>query len=167
MTTKPPLADVLRALGPGPVSSRTEPSETRRHIRENFVAITEARERGVSWPVIAKAMADAGVRSPGGGDLDWRTLKGLYHAERYSQGQRAKSRARAKPARTRQAELQEAAAAPLPTEIPPEPQPAAPAAQATATAGSGWMDRLAQIERQRAEEEDDRPKVQHRPGMRG
>jgi hypothetical protein len=94
MAERASLAEVLGALQRDAAPGRTEPSELRRCIRDNFDAITAARGRGVSWGAIAKAMGEAGVRAPDGTEVGWRALKSLFHAERYAREEKRKPRRR-------------------------------------------------------------------------
>lgn len=86
------LADMLGALKPDHGPARTEPSEVRRHVRENFDAILAARARGVAWQAIAQTMGEAGIRAGDGSELGWRALKSIFHAERYARGSKPKRR---------------------------------------------------------------------------
>lgn len=122
------LADMLGALKADPGPARTEPSEVRRHVRENFDAITAARSRGVAWQAIAQTMGEAGIRTPDGAEVGWRALKSLFHAERYARGVKPKRRPTRKasapsapPAPAEKAEvtpIAQAPAAPPPPALP-------------------------------------------------
>lgn len=123
------LADMLGALKPDPSPARTEPSEVRRHVRENFDAITAARGRGVAWQAIAQTMGEAGIRAADGAEVGWRALKSLFHAERYARGGKPKRRPARKavdvappppPSPTVKAELSPVAQIPV---GPPPPTP--------------------------------------------
>jgi hypothetical protein len=124
------LADMLGALKPNHGPARTEPSEVRRQIRENFDAITAARARGVAWQAIALTMGEAGVRAADGAEIGWRALKSLFHAERYGRGAKPKRRSTRKavapaspPALAAKAELPQAVQIPAEPRRPGPPQP--------------------------------------------
>jgi hypothetical protein len=117
------LADLL-AGAEGGRKPRVEPSELRRHIRDNFATIEEARGREVPWRTIAGAMAELGVKAPDGGTPAWQTVKAMFYAERAARGGKPKRKAkRAAPAR------RATPASPKPTAPPaePVPEPARPA----------------------------------------
>jgi hypothetical protein len=100
MTKKEPrplLDDLLGAIEPHANRGAAAPSEARLYIRGNFDAIATARDRGVAWPQIAGALEQAGVTAADGSPLEWRTVAGLFHAERYSRGGQ-KQRRKPKPA---------------------------------------------------------------------
>ena len=119
------MTDPYERLQPRTGTARTGPSAARLHIREHFAGITAARARGVSWQQIAAAMAGAGVRGADGGELGWRRVKGLYHAERYSRPD-GKRKRRPKPAKPKAAAAHAAppSPAPEPPPAPPGPGPA-------------------------------------------
>ena len=100
-------------------------SETRRHIREHFDAITAARGRQVTWPQITATMTGLGIRASDGSVLDWRLVKSFYHAERYARGGKPKRR---KP---------KTAAAPLVAPPAPAPEPTTTGAPATTSRWQG------------------------------
>ena len=58
----------------------------------HFEAIAEARSRRVTWQQIAKALAEGASSNEEGREVGWTSLKNLYHAERYTRGERGKRR---------------------------------------------------------------------------
>ncbi len=86
------LADQLRALHPHSERGAAEPSEARKYVRDHFDVIAAARERQLTWPQITQVLVDNGVKAADGAELEWRTLKSLFHAERYVKGGRRKRR---------------------------------------------------------------------------
>jgi hypothetical protein len=90
--TKPVLEDLLGAIQPHTNRGAAEPSEARLYIREHFNTLVAARGRGISWPQIADVLAQAGLTAADGSRLEWRTVNSLFHAERYSRGEKRKRR---------------------------------------------------------------------------
>jgi hypothetical protein len=92
------LADVLGAMKPHIGLGAAEPSEARQYLRDNFDTISTARDRGRTWLQITRAIVESsGVRAADGSALEWRVLKSLFHAERYSRGVKRKHRPKRPP----------------------------------------------------------------------
>jgi hypothetical protein len=92
------LAHVLGAKEPYIGLGSAEPSDARQYLRDNFDTISAARDRGLTWPQITRAIVESsGVRAADGSALEWRVLKSLFHAERYSRGVKRKHRPKRPP----------------------------------------------------------------------
>lgn len=161
MGTERPLAERIAGLKRGATGHDLSPA--RRRIRDTFRVIRAARDRGVTWQQITDEL-NAEIAAAGeGGPVTVGMVRALYSAERKlrEKGKPEKAAAKGSPPA-----LPEPASAA--TEIgTPAPAPAAPQ-ETAASEGEGWKAKLAQHRRQQAEDAaEDKPLVQHKPGMRG
>lgn len=115
------LRERLRRTEPAPWKGKGpggDLSALRLHIRATFPDLEDARARGVTWQQLADAINAEGVPDAPGETVEWRRLKSLHHAERYSRG--GKRRKRPKKAAAGRG-------APAAAALPPDPPRASPA----------------------------------------
>jgi hypothetical protein len=117
------LEDLLEGLTPQANRGAAEPSAARLYIREHFETLLAARGRGITWPQIADVLAKAGVAADDGARLEWRTVSGLFHSERYARGERRKRRTKKPGAQPQTQAPVTTPRQPIPPDLDDEPEP--------------------------------------------